>query len=85
MRIVPRENEEINEVWLSDRDRFSYEGVYADDRLERPLCRVGGEWHEVDWSVALEQAAKADEEIASGHYRGPLHGIPWGAKDLLAT
>jgi len=35
--------------------------------------------------VALEQAKKADEEIAAGHYRGPLHGIPWGAKDLLAT
>jgi Asp-tRNA(Asn)/Glu-tRNA(Gln) amidotransferase A subunit family amidase len=34
---------------------------------------------------ALEQAARADREIAAGHYRGPLHGIPWGAKDLLAT
>ena len=43
MRVVPRENEAINEVWIADRDRFSYEGVYSADRLQRPLLRAGGE------------------------------------------
>ena len=48
MRVVPRENEAINETWIADRDRFSYEGVYSDDRLLRPLVRQGdGSWREV--------------------------------------
>ena len=59
MRVVPRENEAINEIWIADRDRFSYEGVYSDERLERPTIRQGnGEWVETDWETALAKAAE---------------------------
>jgi NADH-quinone oxidoreductase subunit G len=54
MRVVPRENEDINEVWLSDRDRFSYEGLYAEDRLAAPMVKTNGEWQTVDWETALQ-------------------------------
>jgi NADH-quinone oxidoreductase subunit G len=53
-RVVPANNESINEVWLSDRDRFSYEAVYSDDRLQTPMVKVNGEWNEVDWETALD-------------------------------
>ena len=65
MRIVPRENEAINETWIADRDRFSYEGVYSPDRLEHPLVRRGTEWVETDWESALEQVAKGLRARAS--------------------
>ena len=57
-RIVPRDNEAINETWISDRDRFSYEAIYAADRLKTPLIKSGSEWRELDWSAALERAAE---------------------------
>jgi NADH-quinone oxidoreductase subunit G len=57
MRVVPRENEEINETWIADRDRFSYEGIYAPDRLHAPMLRVEGQWREAGWEAALEAAA----------------------------
>jgi len=59
MRVVPRANEAINETWISDRDRYGYQGVYADDRLEAPLLREGDNWREVSWEIALEQAVAA--------------------------
>src|SRR5690348_1668440 len=59
MRVVPRENEAINETWIADRDRFSYEGVYCEDRLERPMIRKGNEWRETDWESALAKVATA--------------------------
>jgi NADH-quinone oxidoreductase subunit G len=55
-RVVPAENESINEVWLSDRDRFSYEGLYHSDRLTVPMIREGNTWSEVDWETALQFA-----------------------------
>src|SRR5688572_11791163 len=58
MRVVPRPNEDINETWIADRDRYSYEGVYSADRLEAPMVREGSEWKRVTWEVALETAAK---------------------------
>lgn len=58
-RIVPRANESINETWLSDRDRFSYEGIYSSDRLQRPQIRENGNWREIDWEDALDRAADA--------------------------
>ncbi len=58
MRVVPRANEAINEAWIADRDRFSYEGVYSADRLEQPLVRRAGEWVESDWEGALMQVAQ---------------------------
>ncbi|MEO7774664.1 MAG: NADH-quinone oxidoreductase subunit NuoG, partial [Steroidobacteraceae bacterium] len=59
MRIVPRQNDAINETWISDRDRFSYEGVYATDRLNAPMVKSGGAWKQVDWPSALEAATRA--------------------------
>jgi NADH-quinone oxidoreductase subunit G len=57
-RIVPRENESINETWISDRDRFSYEGIYSDDRLLKPRVKENGEWREIAWEDALNTAAE---------------------------
>jgi len=57
MRVVPLENEPINECWLSDKDRFSYEGLNSQDRLTRPLLRRDGRLVESDWQTALEYAA----------------------------
>ncbi len=59
MRVVPRPNEAINETWIADRDRFSYEAIYSSDRLERPMLRIDGAWQAVDWERALEAAAQA--------------------------
>jgi NADH-quinone oxidoreductase subunit G len=59
MRVVPLDNEAVNECWLSDRDRFSYEGLNAPDRLLAPMIRQDGQWQTVDWSTALEYAAHA--------------------------
>ncbi len=57
MRVVPRENEAINETWIADRDRFSYEGIYSPDRLTTALLRRGASWAESDWERALGEAA----------------------------
>ncbi len=56
MRMVPHENVTINQTWISDRDRFSYEGFYHADRLEKPMIQVEGQWQETDWETALERA-----------------------------
>ena len=63
MRVVPRENESVNETWISDRDRFSYEGIYSDDRLAKPL--LGGV--ETEWEAALEAAAKGLQDVIARH------------------
>ncbi len=57
LRVLPLENEAVNECWISDKDRFSYEGLNAPDRLTRPMARIDGRLQEVDWEVALERAA----------------------------
>ena len=57
-RVVPRENESINEMWLADRDRFSYEAIYSSDRLQTPMVKESGEWRELDWEEALAIAAQ---------------------------
>jgi NADH-quinone oxidoreductase subunit G len=56
MRVVPRDNEAINETWIADRDRFSYEGVYSADRVGAPLIRDGNSWSQVSWESALAVA-----------------------------
>jgi NADH-quinone oxidoreductase subunit G len=58
MRVVPRENEAVNEVWLSDRDRFSYTGIYSEDRALRPMIKQGDVWKEVVWETALAYAVE---------------------------
>ncbi len=66
MRVDPRENESINEVWLSDRDRFSYEALNGEDRLTVPMIKQDGYWQETDWSTALETAVKGIQAASSG-------------------
>ncbi len=66
MRVVPRENEDINEVWLSDRDRFSYEGLYSADRLTAPMLKVDGHWQAVDWETALQAAVDGVRSVING-------------------
>ena len=67
MRVLPLENEDINECWLSDKDRFSYEGLNSAERLTKPMLKHGGEWHEVDWARALDYVAHAFRDIVKNH------------------
>jgi NADH-quinone oxidoreductase subunit G len=59
MRAVPRENEAINESWISDRDRYSHFGLYAEDRLLAPMVKTDGQWQETSWSEAIQAAASS--------------------------
>lgn len=72
MRVVPRPNEDINETWIADRDRFSCEGLYSGDRATRPMVNDGDAWRETDWESALEIAAaglrKAIEEDGADQF-----------------
>ncbi len=67
MRVVPLEQPELNECWLSDKDRFSYEGLNSTDRLTKPMLRQGGEWREVDWEKALELAVEGLRKVRSAY------------------
>ena len=67
LRVVPFENEEVNECWIADRDRFSYEALNSDERLTRPMLKQGGEWKEVDWQTALEYVANGLRQIKNDH------------------
>jgi len=58
VRVVPAENEKINEVWISDRDRYAYEGLNSESRLTSPMIKVGSEWQKTDWNTALEEVAE---------------------------
>jgi NADH-quinone oxidoreductase subunit G len=67
MRVVPLENDAINECWLSDKDRFSYEGLNSDDRLTQPMIKRDGKWVETDWSAVLEHTARELKRIRDRH------------------
>ena len=69
LRVVPRENEEVNECWISDRDRFSYEGLNADSRAIRPMLRPSDatQWSEVTWPDALDFTTAELQKIAAKH------------------
>jgi NADH-quinone oxidoreductase subunit G len=67
MRVAPKENEAINEVWISDRDRFSYEGLMAEDRLTTPMIKVEGRWESADWEKALSFAAEGVKRTIDAH------------------
>ena len=69
MRVLPMESEAINECWLSDKDRFSYEGLNSPQRLTRPMIRRDGKWEEADWPIALEHAARGIKAVLEK--RGP--------------
>lgn len=66
-RVLPLENEDVNECWLSDKDRFSYEALNTEQRLRRPMLKQGGQWKEVDWQTALEYVANGLKNIVSSH------------------
>jgi len=63
IRVVPRENEAINETWISDRDRFSYEALNSPERLKAPLIKVEDEWQETDWETALERTVSGVNRV----------------------
>ncbi len=65
MRVLPVENEAINECWISDKDRFSYEGLNSPERLIRPMLKQDGKWIEVEWQTALEYVANGLRQIAA--------------------
>jgi NADH-quinone oxidoreductase subunit G len=67
MRVVPLENEAINECWIADRDRFSYEALNSDERLTAPMLKQGGAWKTVDWQTALEYVANGLKQIKADH------------------
>jgi len=67
MRALPRENEAVNECWLSDKDRFSYEALNSAQRLARPMMKRDGRWQEVEWPVALEFVAAELKRIKAAH------------------
>jgi NADH-quinone oxidoreductase subunit G len=65
MRVVALENEAINECWISDRDRFAYEGLNSADRVTTPMVKQGGQWIETDWQSALDYVAHSLKTIAA--------------------
>jgi len=67
MRVVPLENEDVNECWIADRDRFSYEALNGDERLTAPMLKQGGQWKTVDWTTALEYVARGLTQIKVDH------------------
>jgi NADH-quinone oxidoreductase subunit G len=75
MRVVPLENEEVNECWISDRDRFSYEALNSTERLTAPMIKHGGEWKTVDWQTALEYVANGLKQIKADHGAASLGAL----------
>jgi NADH-quinone oxidoreductase subunit G len=67
MRVVPLENEAVNECWIADRDRFSYEALNGEARLTAPMIKQDGRWQEADWPTALEYVTRSLTQIAAGH------------------
>lgn len=72
MRVVPLENEAVNECWIADRDRFSYESLNGSDRLTAPMLKQGGEWKTVDWQTALEYVANGLRQVRTEHGAGGI-------------
>ncbi len=82
-RVIPRDNEAVNEVWIADRDRFSYQGLGNSDRVTKPMVRVGNELVESDWSAALEKATEILK--AAGSDLGVLASASLPVEELFVT
>jgi len=67
LRVVPLENDAVNECWIADRDRYSYEALNSEDRLRQPMIKQDGQWREVDWQTALEYVANGLQQIRQQH------------------
>ncbi|MDO8419409.1 MAG: molybdopterin-dependent oxidoreductase, partial [Rubrivivax sp.] len=78
MRVVPRENEDVNECWIADRDRFSYEALNGESRLTQPMIKQGGAWQAVDWNTALAYVAAGLKRVQS-EFGGSEPGAGIGA------
>jgi NADH-quinone oxidoreductase subunit G len=78
MRVVPFENEDVNECWIADRDRFSYEALNSAERLTKPMLKQGGQWQEVDWQTALEYVANGLHDIRAS--MAPAPSARWSAR-----
>jgi len=66
-RVLPLENEAVNECWISDKDRFSYEALDSAERLTKPMIKQDNVWHEVDWQTALEYVTRSLKKISEAH------------------
>ena len=66
-RVLPRTNESLNECWIADRDRYSFEGLNSPDRLTTPLVKRDGQWMETDWESALEYAVSSIQQVIATH------------------
>ncbi|WP_296495357.1 NADH-quinone oxidoreductase subunit NuoG [Rhodoferax sp.] len=75
MRVVPFENEAVNECWIADRDRFSYEALNGDERLTTPMIKQGGQWKSADWPTALEYVANGLRQISAEHGASSLGAL----------
>jgi NADH-quinone oxidoreductase subunit G len=75
MRVVPLETDDLNECWLSDKDRFSYEGLNSAKRLSKPLMKRDGHWVEVEWQTALEHVANELNRIKTAHGAGAIGAL----------
>ena len=84
MRVVPLENEAVNECWIADRDRFSYEALNGADRLTQPMLKQGGEWKTVDWQTALEYVANGLKQVKGVHGAIGLLASPHATVEELA-
>ncbi|MCL4185430.1 MAG: NADH-quinone oxidoreductase subunit NuoG, partial [Burkholderiaceae bacterium] len=82
MRVLPLENEAVNECWISDRDRWSYEGLNSDDRLLAPMIRQDGQWREVEWQTALDYASHAMRTVRAEHGPQALGALGSGQSTL---
>lgn len=67
LRVLPLENDSVNECWLSDKDRFSYEALNSEERLTKPMIRQGNQWQETDWQTALEYVAHGLKNVKHEH------------------
>ncbi len=75
MRVIPKENEVINEMWLSDRDRFSYTALHSKQRLQKPIIKREGNWEECDWSEALHYVVEKLKKVIAHHNTGNIGGV----------
>ena len=75
MRVVPLENDAVNECWIADRDRFSYEALDSEERLTSPMLKQGGQWREVDWQTALEYVANGIRQVKAEHGAGSIGAL----------
>jgi NADH-quinone oxidoreductase subunit G len=85
MRVLPRENEDVNECWLADRDRFSYQGLNTAERLTQPMIKQNGQWVETTWQAALEFVADKLKAVARRADRRAVDAVSAGRRTLPAA